>query len=451
MIYQIDYGSYAGILRSIGAAGTGSSQTADYMARIYRRAVHEIVSRHGKTLTTSEMAVLLFVVDRTLFYSSLSTTITKEQFNGGMSRDDTGEMVFSGVNVSEMTLVKCLKSLVEMNLLHVGICKNISTAAETRVRLYAVDCKTLLNVDIMDEEKPMVLRIPKEKKQVEGRVNSTKIPPLKLGGIYTHIMDTKVSHIGSSAADSGSGVSRLKSVAKQSGGTVPTQGNIRDRIAALQQAGSTRKAEYVATAKATPPGMLTKSALQAMINPLMADFHPALPTMRVTDKPFGKLRKDLKVQPIADFAGFLEYVVSSWEQISSDHARAAKNQQRQGIKQTYTPMPSCPDFATLAYRFTYFLKCYNSFTTQNAKMGTPEKRKEEETDQLRRRIAQLQEESRSHQQVARTARTALRRAPTAPPAEPVRRTRTPPRPVVDLSEDDYIPEWTDHAPRTRKA
>lgn len=451
MLYRFGPSDYGRVVQSIGSTqGHGSSFVADYMAKVYRRAVHSIVSQLGKELSTSEMSVLLFVADRTLFYSNLSATITKDQFSKGMHRTDTGEMIFSGINISEMTLAKCINSLVARGLLHVGVCTNADEKSETRVRIYAINCKSLINIDIMDEEKPMVLRIPREKK-----VGAT--PPLKLGDIYTHSSDTKVSHIGGSATDSGIRIPRMQTTTKPRATATPIQANIRDRVAALQQQGTARKAEFIATAKATPGSQLTKASMQAIINPLMADFFPALPTMRVTDKPFGKLRKDLKIQPLPDFAGFLHYVISSWEQIASDHARAGKRQAAQGLRQTYSPMPNSPDFTTLAYRFTYFLKCYNSHVTQNTQLGTVDQRKDEEAERLRRQIAQLREENASHVQVARKARMAQQRAPRPVPIREVppptiRSLRTPPaRPAVDIMDDLEIPTWDQHTRSTRRA
>ncbi len=449
MFYEFDNVDYSAIVNSIALNNKNPNTHRElYMRNVYRDVIHSIVSRYGNSLTSSEFQILCFIADRTLYYTQLSQQVYRPQFTKGMVLNERDQRVFSGIKISEMTLMKSLRSLVDQDFIHVGARKD-ENGVEKTARIYAINCKKVADIDVMDEEKPMILKIPKEKVEQERGVlavpRAKKVagyPPLNLDPLYTFNIDTKVSL----PSPDGSGAERVKrvvrstglqSIAKQSGPT--SVDTIRARIETMQNAAAVRKAAFAVKAKATGPEVSQRN-LQAIIDPLMQQFFPQFPTTLVTAKPFGKLRKDLNKQPLPDLTDFFQFVISSWSQIASDHSRAAAKAQRDGRKTTYDALPRTPEFSTLAYRFSYFLKCYNSYVANRLQLGDPDKRKDAENEKIRRQLEHAREEARSLRVIARNRDKERKQAPT--PTRPVRQTR--------VADEDYVPTWAEHTKTNKR-
>lgn len=431
--------------------------------RHYGACMHTLISRWASQVTPHQLTILMFVLDRTFYHNKLSETIVFDQFLRGMSRTDRDEMVFSGLNMSKNTLVLQLKTLIENDFLHAYACVGRDGKTETHARLFAINCNKLFNLDIADEENPMILREPKKKRVVDATDfdadsapktarnvlktprNSVSKPPKysppDLGAIYSIHTDTKVSIVGGASlaeprlkVDVNSALDNLRST----------------RLAARAERTANRPTRR-SSASATAP--TSKVNMQALIDAAMSRYHPRLPRVLVTDKPLGVLKKRLLTAEV-DLDAFINWAIQFWLTTASSHERGARRRVADGTtKFAYTPIPSAPDFSTLCYRFPYFLAAFRTYLHADAAgmATTREQQLEQKIEKLERVVENTRDAVRSANERARNA--TRRRAPPirqvqVEDEEPatVRTRRAPAARRAVLDDDDLPPAWGDHEP-----
>lgn len=437
------------------------------LSRHYGQCMHKLVSRWAARLSSHQFAILAFVLDRTVFHNKLSETVVFDQFLHGMRRNDRDEMVFCGLNISLPTLLKQLKELSDEGFLHVLACVGPNGRAEIRPRLYAINCKKLFNLDIADEENPMILRMPREKKQTssmdseENDVDNTsktvrkllktrekvgqtpsKKPPQNFEGIYTNHISTKVDIVGGAAlAEPGRKVS-VDSAMETLRAT---------RLAArADRIGSTPTRRSTKSAASRSP--LSQANMQELFDTAMRTYHPTLPRTVVTTKELGVFKKRLALAEV-ELEPFVHWAIQFWLTIATGHERGARRRAGEGDGYRYSPMAQAPDFKDLSYRFNYFLSAYRSHLNAKAHglAATREEQLVQKVEKLERALVGAKDEARSANERTRSAmrRNAPARsaAPAEEPAAPTntRARRVPPTRRVSADLDDLPPAWEDHA------
>jgi hypothetical protein len=376
-----------------------------------------------------------------------------------MVLNDRDERVFNGLNMSKNTLVLHLKELVNGDFLHACACLAADGKTEIRPRLFAINCKKLFNLDIADEENPMILREPKAKKVVEVAeddqdnlapsarkllktpkklaVEAPKNTPPNLGGIYTDNRITKVIHFGDAAhAEHPKKVSIADALE-----------NLQATRAALKaQRPASRPTRTTRSAAAQSNNPYSRVSVQGKLDELMQQYHPALPRVIVTDKALGVMRKRMADAGI-ERDDFLDWAIKMWMTTSQAHARGARRNIGEA-RRSYAPLPAAPDFNTLAYRLPYFLAAYRSYV-QAERIGAATNREEmleRKVEKLERKVQSAQDEVRS----ARERERAVRRRPRvtevpeeAPPVRPARIARRAPV-TTTLLDDDLPLAWDEY-------
>lgn len=439
----------------------------------YAQCMHLLVSRWAARITPHQLAILMFVLDRTFYHDKLSETVVFDQFINGMQRSDSDEMVFCGLNMSKNTLTLQLKELTDGDFLHARTCIGVDGKTEIKARLFAINCKKLFNLDIADEENPMILREPKQKRVVarddfdseeverapvsalksprKARATPSNLTPPNLGGIYIYNTDTKVSIIGDAA--------RAESSSLDS--SVPTtSANVLDRVeqmrkARIDAAQQSRASRPTRTSKGSTNNPHSKANVQSIIDSAMSKYHPTLPRITVSEKPLGVLKKRI-VAAQMDMENFLGWAIQFWTVTASGHERAARRRAGEESKYVHKPLPAAPDFTTLCYRFPYFASCFRSHLhTESAGLATTaEEQLQRKVEKLQRAVVAAKQDAAGAQTRERNLRRRMQEEPEeerpAPTTARIRRAPPTARPAINLDNDDDMPlAWDDH-PATRK-
>jgi hypothetical protein len=421
--------------------------------RQYHTAMHTLISRWANRFTPHQLMIVMFVLDRTFYHDKLSETVVFDQFLHGMQRQSHDEMVFSGLNISLPTLLKQLKTLAEDDVLHVRACFGRDGKTEVKPRIYAINCKKLFNLNIADERNPMILREPKQKKQVEHddsegeivqtkssislkvskkvRQNGAQTPPKDFEGIYIHNTDTKVSIVGGAAlAEPRTKIDPLAVVAKM-------------RQQRMERA-ATQRSTRTATRASNPHG---QANVQDMIDTAMHAYLPTLPRMVVAAKPLGVLKKRIAEAKI-DMAEFIDWAVRYWTTTVSQHERANRGRIGEGDRtHTHKPLPAAPDFTTMCYRFPYFASCYRShlIAAASGHATSREEQLKQQVEKLKRTVTHVRQEAQGAHERERNLRRRVQAtsAPAAPEARPTptRIRRTPVAATALALDDDPLPTW----------
>jgi hypothetical protein len=202
---------------------------------------------------------------------------------------------------------------------------------------------------------------------------------------------------------------------------------------------------------------LSRAAIQEHVDGAMRTYHPALPRLLTNDKALGVLKKRVVALGEFDIAGFIGWAIQFWRTTASNHERSARKKVGDTQKYAFTPIPATPDFATLCYRFPYFLACYRSHVQAESQgfAVTEEAQLKEKVGKLERKLQAATEQARGAQERERRLRRRVSEAepaepPQAAPAPVIARIRRAPQAAltVDLGDDD-IPEWDDHPVKTK--
>lgn len=465
MLKIVEYDAYKSTLTSERRKGLN-------LHKYYSQCMHKLIARWAAQMTPHQITILAFVLDRTIYHGKLSETVAFDQFLSGMALNDGDEMVFCGLNMSKNTLTLHLKQLIADDFLHAHGCVGARGTTEIRPRLFAINFKLLFGLDLADEENPMILRMPKEKsattsqntREIDADIapSSTNtmlrtskkrvvgLPDLgvpNLGGIYSTNIDTKVSNLGVAALAAPRSKVDVNSALENLRAT---------RLAMRTERTANRPTARRQTAAASSP--TSKINVQAMIDTAMALYHPTLPRVVVTDKPLGVLKKRLALSEV-ELEPVINWAIRFWITTASAHERSSRRRIADGTtKFNYTAIPPAPDFATLCYRFPYFLAAYRSFVVADAAgvATTREEQLTEKVQKLERMVETGRDAVRSANERVRNI-TRQRRPEPAPrraaieddTSAPTRVRRTP-RAALPL-DDDLPPAWGEHEEQPLKA
>lgn len=198
-----------------------------------------------------------------------------------------------------------------------------------------------------------------------------------------------------------------------------------------------RKAGLVRSASTKQAHRLTSAEFQAVVDKVQKDAG-LQHRMVVTAKEFGFLRKRLEQSPPSDMTEFISWVLRYWTTIAQQHRAALrKNDDRKAAGEK--GIPAHPDFASLAFRYPYFLKCFANFKAERTMQAKDDANEREA--KLQETIRRQKEEISSLRRARPTSRPAM--APAEPAAPPARRpVSRRPAPVIDYLGGEDLPEWT---------
>ena len=361
-------------------------------------------------LGSQKTAIMLFLVNRTLYYRKEAQQVWHYQWYDGVV-DRKGNKVCDGLGMSERTLRKHLNELIEADFVDAFCSTDSDNGSETTARLFAINFKKLLapyhaGSDMPSLNKPKALKKLEKTSEIDDETGSKNCQE-GVADFATHNSTykrfTKVN-LSARAPRSGTVNAGTENNApvmrvprnKLSTETTPVYLDpevltAREVAAAIVQRDRGMRAARVAKAVTTQPWMLTKKELQAMVDTQMEAYYPSEPRMLVTDKEFGLLKKRLKESQPKDFTGFLKHIFGHWTIIASQHRNAVMRNDNRRYNEK--EIPRIPCFKSLAYRLPYFLQCYSNFL---ADRRTVEKVEDDsrEIKQLQRQLSQAKRENR---------------------------------------------------------
>lgn len=351
MIYNLTIDQYNEI-------NVASRQINSKLKTIYIDVVHSIISKYGASLSKSETQCLIFIVDRTLYYSQISATISGGQFETGMRKSGTGEIVFSGLGINKATRLKTLRQLEEKNLIHVGRVKENDNAPESLPRIYSANIATIIGVAYADEDMPLKMK--------SGEAENRAILPVSESPhLSSYRRKRKIILIGGRPAEGDTFIST----------------SLVDRKSDAESLLPQYKHKFVPV-----------EDMQAAINSLIDEHHPKAGYPLVTEKALGTYFKKIRAASI-DSNAFLRYIFRNWFSIVE--------KQRFGLTKVLdkkiTPLPTVPNFDEIAFRFSYFQKCFATHQGSNGLNNfiADGEILREENRTLRRRLKFGQEENQS--------------------------------------------------------
>lgn len=162
-------------------------------------------------------------------------------------------------------------------------------------------------------------------------------------------------------------------------------------VAEVLEKQQARRVAVVATrVSAAESGELTVKSLQALLDTLMQKYHPSLPRMVVTQKPFAVMRRRIKESQLA-VREFLEFALREWTTLATQNRMALLRNPDKAKKGS--PLPEAPSFSNLAYRMPYFVAAFaNNKSRSTSQIQADEK--DAEIARLRSRVAAVEEERR---------------------------------------------------------
>ena len=387
----------------------------------------------NKSLGSDKICILGFVINRTLRYGKYAEKIPFSAFMEGVQTEEEG-MICAPVGVSHNTFRRILRELIVDNFLMELYPKKIPGKKDVAVRYFEINFKKIQHRRYEEEGEIMVLlRTPKVKK--EARLLPNLVVP-KMGVQSSDNEHTIVCN----------GIAKAILVGESDDRR--TASRVEQVLAKLKADQSANRAARTEKAKSTPTTYLKKIDVQTMIDNAMREHAPTLPRTIVTDKAFGVLKKRLIESAPASLPEFFTFVVSRWDQISAGHYKASiKRMHRGEAKDIDTRLGRAPDFATLAFRYPYFLKCYATHLVERAVLGAPEDRKDLELKQSKRALAHARAEN---EELKRKVYSRPRVAPAEPEATPTA-TRIKRAPRAVLREEDDLPDWDTFNAQRKKA
>lgn len=426
----------------------------DRYAGICWQVIGALTSCWMKELGGQKLSIMMFLVNRTLYYRKAAERIYSIQFEKGIT-DSKGNSVCDGLQMGGQAFRKHLNELIEQDFVDV-YCELNEKSHENTARLYEINFKKLLAPYTGSGSKMPFLRATKQEKSsenppddpVEGgyenhRGGGVKINPLN----STYKRTTKVVHSGSAPRSgnvvagqesNGSRMARRKQADTDSpvyeDPATPTE-----IVAKIQQKATAFRAATVAKAATTQPWLLSQKEMQAIVDSLMSEFYPKESRLVVTGLQYGKLKKELKKHQPKDFSAFMRYVFVNWSMISSQHRNAINRNEEKRVKAEY--MSRTPSAWDLAIRLSYFLQCYSNDQASRRSVETQDTR-DREVERLKRALTQKEQENK----VLKQRGTRRREEPESDEYEVTRQryTRTrPTKPVSTnepMSEDDLGPE-----------
>lgn len=371
------------------------------------------------------------------------------------ARISIGE-IESAVNASQNSIRAHLKGLVDEGFLIAYRTTAGKNGHEKESRMFEIDCNFVLKAsDIAANSPPKLLKF--DEKTTSGGLQNLGTPLQNLDPpsyIYSlsnlvAIEDKDRTSVLYSARSSRAVGDKEKPMPvhfpepKKPRMATARSDSVASVVAAINAAHASRRAGLVRSASTKKASRLTAQEFQALVDSAQADAG-LQHRMVVTTKEFGLLRKRFEASPPSDLSEFVSWVLRYWTTIAQQHRAAVrKSEDRKAAGEK--GIPAHPDFASLAFRYPYFLKCFANFKAERNIQATEDAASREQ--KMRDTIQRQQDEIRSLRRATRQ-RPAPERPPTPRQAAP----RTPVRPARATTaarefDDTDLPEWTAPQPR----
>lgn len=390
-------------------------------------------------LGPQKAVIMFFVLGRSLYFHKEAAQIWSYQFLDGVRQQD-GQLVCTGVGMSENTLRKHLKELIEADFLDVYAAKS-TRGTESEARLFAINCKKIMSRPLESTEKNM-LAIPKKLKESSESGDSQNLRGgLPNFGGHNICNSNRRSKLLLSPPSGEPGTGVVVPIPKKRTNAAPTQREERSAEEVISKVAHIHEARRVvrtAAAETKSPWLLSQREVQALFDRKMAMYHPDEPRLMVTGKEYGFLKKRLKDSAPKDFTDFVDWTLRHWHSTAMSSRRSAAKKLEAGGARPVAPMSLTPDFAQLAYRYPYFLKVYQS--------SIAERRESDREDAQQETVRRLQARVANAEQTNKQLRRRLqdRAKPSTPePVSATRVTRTSVvRPTGQVGGDyDDLPTW----------
>lgn len=387
----------------------------DHFYNIGLSILTEITTDFLDKLDGNQVSILLFLWNRTFNFSRAGAQIYFFQFMKGVKSKDTEESICAPLSMSDKTFRKHLNALCDEDYIHIYSKLEAESGVENTPRIYEINIEKFAKTATGDGGNSM-LPTPKRLKKPNGRNDHTPLEETSIHKSYINNVSTKVdippTALRQRRATSAGSKSPV-AIAQEEGDSAIA---VVERI--TRQHRETRATRAAAASAST--GTIDQPKMQALLDEIRMQYTPNAIRMVPTQKAFGMFRKNLKANPPDDLRKFLTHICIYWSDIARSNAKAI---QRAGTKRD--PISPAPDFASLAYRYNYFLKIYSS--------GSIEAREDDKVQEISRLKAQLSRVQEDNGELRRRARQATPR-PTAPP----RPTR-----IARSTDDDDLPAWDD--------
>lgn len=433
----------------------------DRYASLCWRVVGALTACWMRELGAQKLAIMMFVVNRTLYYRKEAEQIWGTHWQDGVV-DGSGNSVCDGLGITEKTFRKHLNELIEQDFLTAWACKDGSNG-ENVGRLFAINCKKVLQPYTTRGSEMPILNTPKSMKQAQkeaendveddGKIyrgGGVKITPHNnsIKGLTKVNLSARASRSGNVIAGTENVVTTLripKKAKRNHEDETPTyvdpevSAAPRDIVASIQRRSRDVQGARVAAASTVAPWMMSKEQMQALFDKGMQTYFPKLPRVIVTGKEFGFLRKRLRETQPKDFAEFVDWVLRYWTDTASKHRRAIMKGVVNGDSSKFDkePMPQSPDFATLVYRLPYFLKVHSSYLAERMTRDTE--------DKADRRVARLERElaqERNTNRILSQRRTQARGPEPRHQGTEEQQPRLTSQDQIDLGPEE-LPKWQD--------
>lgn len=391
-----------------------------------------ITAKWLKILGPAKIAIMLFVLNRTVLSGKSAQRIAVSEFINGAKNDDS--IHCSGVGLGATVLRKHLRELCEQDFLTVYRTATELTGAEKEARMFEINCKKVVEDNELPSKNCQISR-KTEKKVVENPLRKTTPPLAETEGVYIYLFNRFIS----TGRDINISIPRIVSDSRANAESrsmfqipkpkkprteSPTYSSALEAIAAIQKRDTTARAARSARATDKLPHMIDRLELQALLDSTTMTY---LPDHRivVTGKELGYFKKRLKESAPTDMKSFLSWLVRYWSTLATQHRAAIRRNETRSTAGE-RGLPLVPDFATLTYRYPYFLKAYQNFQAEG-KATVKEDTRDREVEQLKMQIQKKDDENKS-------MRTLIRRR------APQKLKSIAPRPTIDLDTDD-LPVW----------
>lgn len=390
------------------------------------RSLHAYWSERLEPLQTS---ILGYVIAQTYVMNKMAQRITIAEFA-------------KGCNMGLNTARRHVHALTDDGFLHVYKTAGIA-GSEKEARMFEIDCNFMLRID---EEYAQMKRQHPEKGGPPSHSGSPPLSPRE-SPTYINYIDSELSicrdksllSVPSVRIDGGRielpEETTMLPTPKKPRAEIARPTSMAEVLATVQGKAVTARLARAASAGAKAPHQVDKLELQALLDKAMKTYAPTATRMVVTGKEFGFLRKRMKEAPPQNLEAFINWVVSYWTTIAHQNRMAKQRRAEEADKRTTSALPMAPDFASLCYRYPYFLK---AFANHNAERTASDAAAKEttEVERLKRTLkAKDQDINVLRSELTRT-KTVMRRTPTAP------RIIATPRPVRAELPDADLPEWS---------
>lgn len=341
------------------------------------------------------------------------------------------------VSIGKTTLKQHLSGLCEADFIHIYRTVAGEEGHEKEARMFEIDFKALVKPLVGDEKQAdRRFKTGATPGQIPTTPRQNPTPPSYIHSMYAEDSRSKDKSLHSARASrSGSSEgTNVIPIPKKPRPVVVRSDSIAAVVSAVQARHVEARVARVASATKKAAHAVTKQELQALLDQALKSYMPDAIRVVVTSKEFGLLRKRMKESAPADLGDFINWTIRYWTTIASQHRNAIRrNETRQ--ERGEKAIPAAPDFASLAYRYPYFLKAFANFRAER-NSAEADAMKDRQVETLRKQLQQKAGDIEALRgQLERVRKSSVIRRTPAPVAqdEPL---------TTDALADAELPEWT---------